>query len=154
MQIDRLSPDAWSRLKAIRLRALTDAPHAFGTTLTDSAAWPDAVWQRQARELVTFVAVLDGEDVGMVRCVASSAETEVAELLSMWVAPDARRRGVGVSLVDAVIDWAREEGLQRVALQVRDANVDAVAFYARCGFVRDGHAVDRADEHRRVRPTA
>ncbi len=154
MQVDRLTPDAWSRLKAIRLRALTDAPHAFGTTLDESAAWPDTVWQRQARELETFVAVLDGEDVGMVRSVASSAEPGVAELLSAWVAPDARRRGVGVSLVDAVIDWAREEGLHRVALDVRDANVGAVAFYARCGFVRDGPAGDHADEHRRSRPTA
>src|SRR5215813_4148445 len=68
MEMQRLSMDEALRLRHIRLRALADAPDAFGSTYADVSAHPLDMWRQQLQESVTFVAVRDGEDVGIVRC--------------------------------------------------------------------------------------
>jgi hypothetical protein len=47
---------------------LADAPDAFGSTYAEVSAHPLEIWRQQLQEIVTFVAVHDGEDVGIVRC--------------------------------------------------------------------------------------
>ena len=62
VDVRRIRPDEWPRQRALRLRALADAPMAFGSTLADESAFADEVWVRRAaagaagRERVTFVA--------------------------------------------------------------------------------------------------
>ena len=46
--VRRLRPDEWRELRALRLRALADAPEAFGATLAEAEADPDAAWQLRA----------------------------------------------------------------------------------------------------------
>lgn len=138
MRIDRLGEHEGDRLRAVRLAALGDAPDAFGGTLADAAARPREQWRQQIVELATFVAVLDGRDVGMVRAAPHPTEPGTGELLSLWVGPDVRGRGVGEALVDVVVAWARDEGLRRVVLEVGDHNTAAIALYARKGFTPTG----------------
>jgi GNAT superfamily N-acetyltransferase len=137
--IERLEPDEWERLKAIRLRALADAPDAFGSTVEEVRVWPDTRWQEQCRTIATFVAVIDGGDVGMVRGVASTEYHDAAFLISMWVAPTARRQGVGSALVDSLTAWADAGGFSRLLLDVADTAPGAIALYASKGFVANGH---------------
>src|SRR5688572_9717104 len=136
--VERLTVDEAPRLRAIRLRALADAPDAFGTTLEEAAAWPADMWSQQLRDLATFVAVEDGLDIGMVRGMRDDTRTDTAWLISMWVAPTARRRGIGDALIDIVIDWARSNGFSRLLLDVADDNAPAIALYARKGFQPNG----------------
>lgn len=138
MQIDRLGAHEGERLRAVRLAALGDAPDAFGGTLAEAAARPPEQWRQQIVELTTFVAVLDGRDVGMVRAAPHPSEPDTGELLSLWVAPVARGRGVGEALIDAVVAWARAGRLGRVVLEVGDHNAAAIALYARKGFTPTG----------------
>ena len=56
----------------------------------------------------------------------------------MWVAPEARRKGVGGALVDAVIEWARSAGVKRLLLDVADNNAPAIALYIQKGFQPNG----------------
>ena len=60
-----------------------------------------------------------------------------AELLLLAVAPKARRRGVGGSLLDHFIAHGREKGVRRLHLEVRDGN-PAVAMYRAFGFNTEG----------------
>ncbi len=55
-----------------------------------------------------------------------------AELLSIGVAPQARRGGAGAALLDAVIRAAA--GADAIYLEVDPANRAAMALYARAGF--------------------
>ncbi|MGD0686975.1 MAG: GNAT family N-acetyltransferase [Streptosporangiaceae bacterium] len=55
-------------------------------------------------------------------------------LVSMWVSPAARGRGIADDLVAAVSGCARADGAQRLTLWVTDVNARAQAFYQRLGF--------------------
>jgi ribosomal protein S18 acetylase RimI-like enzyme len=73
------------------------------------------------------------------------------ELISMWVAPFARGRGVSDALAKAVIEWAREQQASTVTLGVLEGNERAVAFYRRHGFIPVGANPGAVTEHRMVR---
>jgi len=149
--VERLTIDEAPRLRAIRLRALADAPDAFGTTFEEAAARPAETWAQQLRELPSFVAVDDGLDVGMVRCQPDETRSDTALLISMWVAPAARRSGVGDALIDAAIAWARANGVTRLQLYVVDDNAPAIALYARKGFQPTGEVATMPPPREHIR---
>jgi len=60
-----------------------------------------------------------------------------AELLLLAVAPDARRRGIGGTLLRAAVAEAGMAGVTRLHLEVR-ANNDAARLYREHGFARQG----------------
>jgi ribosomal-protein-alanine N-acetyltransferase len=64
----------------------------------------------------------------LVRMVADEAE-----LLLIAVLPGDQRRGVGTLLLDHFVERAREDGVARVHLEVRDGN-PAIAMYRAAGF--------------------
>jgi len=136
--IERLRPGDGLRLRALRFRALADAPEAFGSTLADAEARSADAWEAQARELPTFVWREGGVDLGMVRIAPHDRDRAFAYLISMWVAPEARGRGVGAALVDEVVAWARGRGLRRLYLDVGLHNAAARRLYERTGFVATG----------------
>jgi ribosomal protein S18 acetylase RimI-like enzyme len=139
VRYEQLGPHDGARLRSIRLRALQNAPDAFGTTYEEASQYPDDMWIRQVVELPTFIAVDNERDVGMVRCARDGQKPDTASLISMWVAPEARRRHIGGTLIDLVVAWARSNGVSRVVLDVADANVPAVTLYASKGFAPTGN---------------
>ena len=141
IEVRRIRPDEWAELKDVRCRALADAPGAFLTTLAEAEALPDEQWQAVTPERATsdvnaaFVAVAaDAAFVGLVGGFEIAADPGSVQLVQMWTAPEARRRGVGRRLVDAVIDWA---GDRPVRLSVIRGNDGAQALYESMGFVLD-----------------
>jgi GNAT superfamily N-acetyltransferase len=140
ISVVRLVPDEWERLRAVRVRALRDAPDAFTSTLAEAEARSPRGWTHQLEDLPTWIAVIDGADVGMVRGSNDDDREATVWLISMWVAPEARRRGVGGRLIDAVVDWARAGGARRVLLEVADWNTAAAALYERKGFKANGRS--------------
>ena len=71
-----------------------------------------------------------GETVGfsLVRAVADEAE-----LLLIAVLPGCHRRGIGRQLLENFLERARNDGISRVHLEVRDGN-PAVGMYHNAGF--------------------
>jgi ribosomal protein S18 acetylase RimI-like enzyme len=61
-------------------------------------------------------------------------EAEDCWLEDLYVAPEARREGLGRTLVEAVIERARERGCRRVELDVSSENPAAMALYRSLGF--------------------
>jgi GNAT superfamily N-acetyltransferase len=61
-------------------------------------------------------------------------EAEDCWLEDLYVAPEARREGVGRTLVEAVADRARERGCRRVELDVNSENPAAMALSRSLGF--------------------
>jgi RimJ/RimL family protein N-acetyltransferase len=140
VEVRRLQAGEGAQLRRLRLRALADAPDAFGATLDGDAAHPDGWWDglADAGAGAVFVAEEAGEWSGMAGVHLAGADEWTASLWGMWVAPRARGRGIGSRLVGAVVDWARVRGLRRVELTVSQGAPGAEALYRAIGFVRTG----------------
>lgn len=79
---------------------------------------------------------LPGSGIQGFACAA--AVLDEVELQSIAVRSEARGRGVGSALLEALVDWAREEGYRSLHLEVRAGNVPALALYRRFGFSQVG----------------
>lgn len=130
-----LSADDWPDWRDLRLAALRDAPGAFSASLADWARQDEPRWRRRLTDVpFNAVADLDRVPAGMVSGTAPDAQLAV-ELISMWVAPFARGRGVGDALVSVVARWAAAHGARRVVLEVFAHNGPALNLYRRNGFL-------------------
>ena len=116
---------------------MRDAPEAFSATLEATLARTDEDWEKSLYERVQFVAHAGAELVGTAGGVIG-ADDGAAELVSMWVAPRWRGRGVGAQLIEAVTHWAVSEGFKEIQLWVVEGNVVAEKAYAKAGFERTG----------------
>jgi RimJ/RimL family protein N-acetyltransferase len=143
VEIRRIRADEGRRLKDVRLRALQDAPGAFSSTFEQSRRRPMTEWDDMAGNgsnggtRAMFVADPAGGDspfLGLAGGFADESQPGSVELISMWVDPTNRGAGIGVGLVDSVVDWARAGGARQVELWVVEGNEPAIALYRRCGF--------------------
>jgi len=145
MTVDRLGEDDWAVFRELRLRSLLDSPEAFGSTYGEESSQTEPGWRDRAAgrwrggTAAVFVArAEDGTPVGTATGAEYDAEPRVAHLYAMWVAPDARGAGIGHRLLEAVTDWARSRGCDRLVLSVTGSNEIARRFYASVGFEDTG----------------
>jgi ribosomal protein S18 acetylase RimI-like enzyme len=127
----------WETLRRLRLRALADAPDAFSSTLEAEAAFPAEVWRQRAAgdpASATFIAREGGVDIGLVRVFAEPDPPGHMHLVSMWVDPEHRRRGVARALVAQAVRWATARRGREVSLWVADHNTAARRLYEQLGF--------------------
>ena len=61
-----------------------------------------------------------------------------AELLTIAVAPDARRQGIGRALVEAFLTEAKARNAESAFLEVAETNTAARSVYAAAGFAQTG----------------
>ena len=128
--------------KDLRLRALKDAPYAFGgiQTFDEESLLPDSYWHAMAAEVdgrveewrdrcVTYV-IMDGlEAFGGGSCYLCPCVARRAYFSAAWIDPRYRRQGYGRKLMDMAITWAATHGADHLKLWVDDTNPGAVAFY-------------------------
>jgi dihydropteroate synthase len=143
--IRRVAPHEWRQWRAIRLRMLADAPDAYGSTLAEARALPDAAWQATVAAepgRAVWLAERDGASIGVAR-------TEIApdglraHVYSMWVAPGARRSGAARALLETARAWAHAAGACELGLEVTASNPAAIALYRGAGFVEVGRSALR-----------
>lgn len=138
-RVRRIRAEDGPLLRELRLRSLADTPNAFGQSLEDAAARPDAEWSAEVRAAALgdrrawFIAEAP-EPLGLV--LVRRRPPDVALVFSMWVDPRARRTGVGRALIDAAAEWAHSWGAERIVLWVVAGNEPAMRFYQSLGFVQ------------------
>jgi GNAT superfamily N-acetyltransferase len=136
--VRRIRPGDGQLLRSLRLRALSDAPEAFGQTVEDAAARPPDEWDAAARAAAEgerrawLVAEDDGgRSIGLV--LGRRRPPDTLMVFSMWVDPTVRRGGVGRALVDAISEWGASWGARRLVLWVYAGNEPAIRFYRSLG---------------------
>ena len=136
-----LDPGDWQVWRGLRLAALAEAPYAFGSRLADWQGEGDRAERWRDRLALpgsyNVVALLGAEPVGMASGVPDD-EPGVVELISMWVSPAARGRGVGDRLIHGIEQWAGQEQAKVLRLSVMRGNEPAERLYRRCGFTVTG----------------
>lgn len=124
------------------LRAYAEDPEAFTATVPEREPLPLDFWESrlseapEAAELV-FGAFVDERLVGCagLRYQRRERTKHKAWFFGMAVSPEARGRGIGRALVEAVLEEARSTpGVLVVQLTVTESNAAARELYASCGF--------------------
>ena len=104
--------------------------------LDETTAWVHADVRRGFPH---FVALIGERVVGW--CDLSPIPRPVqahCAVLGIGILGEHRRRGIGAALMLATLGKARETGLTRVELTVRERNTDAIALYENLGFRHEG----------------
>ena len=142
MEIVRIGGEDWETLRVVRLAALNEAPYAFGSTYEQEVDQTETDWRRWIApddpDSAMFLAKEGGDPVGMVA--GYKEDDTTAHLIAMWVAPAVRGRSVGMALVNAVLDWARERGFETVKLDVAEDNLAAINLYRKMRFEPTGQS--------------
>jgi GNAT superfamily N-acetyltransferase len=152
MRIERLDEDDWATFREVRLTSLLEEPDAFGSTYGEESSQTERSWRdwaagrwRGGTAAVFLARHGDGRPVGTATVAEFDAEPGIAHVYAMWVAPDARRAGVGRALIDAATAWARGRGCHRLVLSVTETNLAARSFYAAVGFAETGERTPLRD---------
>ena len=146
IRIRRFAPREWPAYRALRLRSLLDAPEAFGSSHAAEEAWAQELWMARltaasvsGRDCPLLAeAESDGAMLGLLWAKCDAADAGIVNLFQMWVAPEARGRGVAVALLDEAVAWARTIGARLVQLGVVTNNQAALQLYRRHGFSTAG----------------
>ncbi|GAA0775285.1 GNAT family N-acetyltransferase [Roseibium denhamense] len=126
-----------------------DKPDVY-QLLADRWAGPEMLLDGQiidASALPGFVAYEGSDLVGLVTLIKRDAEWEILTLdsLNRW-------GGTGTLLLDAVVDDARQNGIDRLTVRTSNDNLDAFRFYQRRGFRFERVARGVIDAEREKKP--
>ncbi len=113
--------------------------HAAAMAAIHAAAFPPA--ERWSAESILATLATPGV-LGLVAPAGGMALARIAatecELLTLAVAPDCRRHGLGRALLRAVMAHAEAGGAVALFLEVKATNAEALALYRQAGFVAIG----------------
>ncbi|WP_338865805.1 GNAT family N-acetyltransferase [Myxococcus stipitatus] len=133
-------PEEAEALHALRLRALKEHPEAFGTSFVEESALSlDVVRARLvASDKQRVLGAYDGTrlvGMGGVRAEPRIKCAHKAVIWGMYVASEARSRGVGRRLLQSLVAEARKlPGVEQLMLIVVASNASAHSLYRSMGF--------------------
>jgi GNAT superfamily N-acetyltransferase len=135
-----VSPGQWQLWRDMRLRSLREVPDAFISTHDQEVELDEETWRTRLDGTggPAVVAYVDEQPVGM--GAGHVYEPGRLEVVAMWTDPDWRGHGVGPRVLDHVVGWALDRGLQP-DLRVADDNPSARRVYEQYGFRVAGEGV-------------
>lgn len=145
VEVRTITPDDWQAWRELRLAALQQSPEAFGSRYDDWVNASEVAWRRRLSDGPMFViASVAGEPCGLAAGHIDDASGQ-RFLISLWVRPSCRRKGVAEALIGAVAQWAKVES-DHLYLNVRVDNDAARSLYEKLGFLVVGPAPHEEDE--------
>lgn len=139
IEVWRLTPAEAELFRDIRLEGLRQDPDAFSSTFEDESREPLSYFVVRLTNSAVFGAFRRGELLGVAGFYRQSGPKHAHKgmLWGMYVRPAARRLGLALRLLDAVIVHASRE-VEILELSVIAENPAARALYARVGFAEYG----------------
>jgi len=137
IDIREVTPRDWKLWRDLRLRALQEAPGAYGSTYQRELGFVESDWASRLDGSAgpAVLALRAGEPVGMGAGFRDRGGW--LHVVAMWTDPAHRSTGVGTAVLDHLVRWAAARDL-RVHLDVAAANPRARTLYERAGFVATG----------------
>jgi phosphinothricin acetyltransferase len=129
--IRQLEATDWQQVRAIYLQGIATGQATFET---EPPSWDD--WDATHLQFARLVALADGELCGWAALSPVSkraAYAGVAEV-SVYVAEDFRKQGLGLKLLQRLIAESEQHGIWTLQASVFPENTATVALHKRCGF--------------------
>jgi GNAT superfamily N-acetyltransferase len=149
IEVFEIGPDEWQLWRRLRLAALADAPASFKSTLAEWSGPGDTEqrWRaRLASAALNLVLSWNQDPSGMLSAAPPDSDGAI-RLMSVWVAPAARGRGISDAAIHRVVNWARAQRVDyHLVLSVKADNAKAIQLYGRHGFLDSGPTPDHPDE--------
>lgn len=156
VEVHRVVAEDWRAHRALRLEMLAADPDAFWADPEEVRARTAAQWREEIAGPRIHLQARDGDEVlGGIALLPEgyTPEHEIPEdrahIVSLWVRPEARGRGVSAVLLRHLSTLALAMGRPDLRLDVDETNAPARALYERLGFRTTG-----AREPRESRGTA
>jgi len=147
IEVSLLSKDEWKRLRAIRIRALTSNPEAFGQTLEEVKALSKDDWFKYYEKSDYLIASIDGSDIGMLYIeVLKGDHGATCWVGGCWTDPAHRGKGVMRALFNYIDAHAKEKDWTRQGLGVWTDNFSAIKAYEYLGFAFAGETMPGSRE--------
>ena len=135
--VELLTPDQWQRLRAIRLKALTESGHAFGGTFETESAEDEATWRLKFEKNDFLIASVDGVDAAMLYIEVLKGDFGATCWIGgCWSDPQFRGKGLMRALFTFIDQQEKDWKIQ--GLGVWTDNNNAIAAYEKLGFVKMG----------------
>ncbi len=118
-----------------------DLSHAQQVAQLEQACFSDP-WSLQSvtgeitNPLSLWLVAVEGEQV--LGYIGSQSVLGEADMMNLAVSEEALGRGIGVALVEALIERLRQNGVYRLTLEVRVSNAPAIGLYEKLGFQQIG----------------
>ena len=144
MQIRTLEAHEVELHRSLQLRALREAPDAFGETWAEAASCPGKYWQEQTHAVtesgshVMFLACQNDAVQGSAYGLTDRDRPHAGRVGGMWVDSRYRRQGIGRALLEAVFAWADEQNFTSLGLWAPAHRLAAVSLYRQMGFHETG----------------
>ena len=141
----------WQEYRDLRIQALKDVPQAFLGTPAEAKEISQKEWQKKIKNM--YFAEVDGKWVGMIGAYQDEKQKvkHIMNVVSFYVLPDFRGRGIGRALLHEVVDQAkRAPGIKKFELGVITTQEAAYQLYLSLGFKKIGtkkHAVRVGDKY-------
>ena len=111
-------------------------------------------WSRSmfASEIAKGTSVCLGAFEGdqLVGYIVNSRYVDAWHVMNVAVAPEYRRRGIAMTMLDQLFDLTAGDGRRGYTLEVRVSNADAIRLYERVGFkargIRRGYYTDNRED--------
>lgn len=92
----------------------------------------------QASELI-LVAEYEGRIIGVLTLTRESFRKNYhVAVLGIAIRNDFRHVGIGTALMNTSFEWARENGIEKICLEVFSTNNNAISLYRKLGFEVEG----------------
>jgi len=135
IEVRQLTEDDAEIYREIRLQALELHPEAFQATYESAAELPLDAFRQRLRRYALFGGFSDGTLCGIVGFLPlkNPKISHKGLIWGMYVKEEARGSGLAEKILEAVVDYARDE-VEQLLLSVIEDNGRARRFYEKMGF--------------------
>lgn len=140
-------------MEQLTLKQITDEHEIFLTMKECDDAFEKSILKRDdfhqlyrkiSKYAVFLRAQVDCNIAGYAAMYANDSDTKTAYLTLIGVKEDYRKQHIGTKMLEMCENIAKENGMQRLRLEVRNANKGAIKFYLRNGYTLEAACSDNS----------
>ncbi len=134
MKMVQLAPDHWHVYKEMQLCMAKEDEQFHPGSFEQDNSIPDSMWQKRLTESANPLLFAQNQQnyLGMIG--AKTINPLLARIVSLYVIPSERRKGIASKLLEIILETMRKKGLIIAQLMVHIKAEPAIKLYNRFGF--------------------